>query len=49
MDFYVSIRQYSQTDKQCGVRQLYVGRRLVFFILFIKFLKKLDKKLDARQ
>ena len=36
-------------DNQDGVRQLYVGRRLVFFLLTIKFLEKLDKKLDARQ
>jgi len=36
-------------DNQDGVRQFYVGRRLVFLILFMKFLQKLDKKLDTRQ
>ena len=36
-------------DNQDGVRQFYVGRRLVFLILFMKFLQKLDDKLDSRQ
>jgi hypothetical protein len=36
-------------DNQGGVRQFYVGRRLVFLILFMKFLQELDDKLDSRQ
>lgn len=46
MIYYVTI---CCKDNQDGVRQFYVGRRLVFLILFIKFLQKLDKKLDSRQ
>jgi hypothetical protein len=46
MIYYVTI---CCRDNQDGVRQFYVGRRLVFLILFIKFLQKLDKKLDSRQ
>ena len=44
----ISMNTWSN-DKSNGVRQLYVGRRLVFYILCIKFLRKLDKKLDSRQ
>jgi hypothetical protein len=46
MIYYVTI---CCKDNQDGVRQFYVGRRLVFLILFMKFLQKLDKKLDSRQ
>ena len=46
MIYYVTI---CCKDNQDGVRQFYVGRRLVFLILLMKFLQKLDKKLDSRQ